>query len=67
MVRFMANGIRLYGEGSFIGTTLSDVGFARPQIARTDETFVRIGPELVSYADGDLLFYAGYGSDGIEE
>lgn len=67
MVRFMANGIRLYGEGSFIGTILSDVGFARPPIARTDETFVQIGPEQVSSADGDLLFYAGYGNDGLDE
>lgn len=35
MVRFMSDGVRLYGEGSFIGTILADAGFARPQIART--------------------------------
>lgn len=64
MVRFMANGIRLYGQGSFIGTILTDVGFARPQIARTDKTFVLVSPEQISSADGDLLFYAGYGKDG---
>lgn len=64
MVRFMADGIRLYGEGSFIGTVLAEVGLARPPIARTDETFVKIGREQLSQADGDLLFYAGYGEDG---
>lgn len=63
-VRFMANGVRLYGTDSFIGTVLHDVGFARPGTARTDETFVQIGPEQLSAADGDLLFYAGYGQDG---
>lgn len=67
MVRFMANGIRLYGEGSFIGTILADAGFARPDIARTQETFVRISPEQLSSADGDLLFYASYGEDGSEQ
>lgn len=67
MVRFMANGIRLYGQGSFIGTILTDAGFARPQIARTDKTFVQISPEQVSSADGDLLFYAGYGKDGASQ
>ena len=64
MVRFMANGARLYGQGSFIGTILADAGFARPQIARTDKTFVQISPEQLSSADGDLMFYAGYGKDG---
>jgi iron complex transport system substrate-binding protein len=64
MVRFMSDGIRLYGEGSFIGTILADAGFARPQVARTDETFVEISREQLSRADGDLLFYAAYGQDG---
>lgn len=67
MVRFMANGVRLYGEGSFIGTILRDAGFARPQIARTDKTFVQVSPEQLSSADGDLLFYAGYGQDGADQ
>nr|WP_255426429.1 iron-siderophore ABC transporter substrate-binding protein [Pseudonocardia sp. C8] len=67
MVRFMANGVRVYGQGSFIGTILADAGFARPQIARTDKTFVQVGPEQITQADGDLLFYAGYGKDGMDQ
>ena len=64
MVRFMSGGVRLYGAGSFIGTVLADVGLGRPPIARTDRTFVEVGREEIAKADGDLLFYAGYGEDG---
>ncbi|MDQ4033573.1 MAG: iron-siderophore ABC transporter substrate-binding protein [Actinomycetota bacterium] len=61
MVRFIPTGIRLYGEGSFIGTILSDAGFARPQSQQVDKTFVEISREQLSLADGDVLFYASYG------
>ncbi len=56
--------VRLYGEGSFIGSVLADVGFARPEVQRTQETFVEVSPEQVIQADGDLLFHAAYGADG---
>jgi iron complex transport system substrate-binding protein len=56
--------VRLYGEGSFIGSVLADVGFARPEVQRTQETFVEVSPEQVTQADGDLLFHAAYGADG---
>ncbi|SDC58608.1 iron complex transport system substrate-binding protein [Geodermatophilus telluris] len=56
--------VRLYGEGSFIGSVLADVGFARPEVQRTPETFVEVSPEQVTSADGDLLFYGAYGADG---
>jgi iron complex transport system substrate-binding protein len=56
--------IRLYGEGSFIGSVLADVGFARPEVQRTAETFVEVSPEQVTQADGDLLFYGAYGQEG---
>ena len=65
VVRFLDGTlVRLYGEGSFIGSVLADVGFARPEIQRTAETFVEISPEQVTSADGDLLFHAAYGADG---
>jgi iron complex transport system substrate-binding protein len=67
MVRFMSDSIRLYAEGSFIGTVLHDAGFARPPIARTAETFVEVSREQLSRADADLLFYAGYGQGGATE
>ena len=61
VVRFLdGSAVRLYGEGSFIG----DVGFARPEVQRTSETFVEVGPEQIGRADGDLLFSAAYGDEG---
>ncbi len=56
--------VRLYGEGSFIGSVLADVGFARPEVQRTAETFVEVSPEEVTRADGDLLFHGAYGEEG---
>ena len=65
VVRFLdGSAIRLYGEGSFIGDVLGDVGFARPEVQRTSETFVEVGPEQIGRADGDLLFSAAYGDEG---
>lgn len=64
MVRFYPANIRLYGEGSFIGTILRDAGFARPQSQQVDKTFVEVSAEQVSQADGDVLFYSAYGSSG---
>jgi iron complex transport system substrate-binding protein len=61
MLRFTPTNIRLYGEGSFIGTILRDAGFARPQPQRVDKTIVEISPEQLSLADGDVLFYSSYG------
>lgn len=65
VVRFLdGSPIRLYGEGSFIGSVLADVGFARPELQRTAETFVEVSPEEVTRADGDLLVHAAYGDAG---
>jgi iron complex transport system substrate-binding protein len=65
MVRFLdGTAVRLYGEGSFIGDVLGDVGFARPELQRTEETFVEVSPEQIASADGDLVFSAAYGEDG---
>jgi iron complex transport system substrate-binding protein len=65
VVRFLDGTlVRLYGEGSFIGSVLADVGFARPELQRTTETFVEVSPEQITSADGDLLFHAAYGADG---
>jgi iron complex transport system substrate-binding protein len=62
MVRFMSGSIRLYGEGSFIGTVLHDAGFARPASQQVDKTFVEVSQEQINQAEGDILFYAAYGN-----
>ena len=64
MVRFYPATIRLYGQGSFIGTILRDAGFARPQSQQVDTTFVEVSAEQIAQADGDVLFYSAYGSTG---
>jgi iron-siderophore transport system substrate-binding protein len=65
IVRFLdGSAVRLYGEGSFIGAVLADVGFARPPLQRTAETFVELSLEEISAADADLVFYSAYGEEG---
>jgi iron-siderophore transport system substrate-binding protein len=65
IVRFLdGSAARLYGEGSFIGAVLADVGFGRPELQRTSETFVELSLEEIGRADGDLVFYSSYGEEG---
>jgi iron complex transport system substrate-binding protein len=65
VVRFLdGSAVRLYGAGSFIGSVLADVGFARPALQQTDETFVEVSPEEITQADGDLVVYSAYGEEG---
>ncbi|MGI9004157.1 MAG: ABC transporter substrate-binding protein [Pseudonocardia sp.] len=63
VVRFTAEEIRLYSPKSFIGTVLADVGFVRPEVvARSTETFVKISPEQLGMAAGDVIFTTVFGS-----
>jgi iron complex transport system substrate-binding protein len=66
VVRFLPEAVRLYGEGSFIGTVLADAGFARPAGQRVAETFTEVSAEEIVRADGDLLFYAAYQQGGAD-
>ncbi|CAG6393853.1 iron-siderophore ABC transporter substrate-binding protein [Streptomyces cocklensis] len=62
MVRFVEGAdIRLYGNASYIGTVLKDVGLARPAVQDVDRLDVDVSPEQIDKADGDALFYATYG------
>lgn len=61
LVRFMPEQIRLYAKGSFIGTVLEDVGFARPPVQRADDTFVEVSAEQIAKAAGDRIFTSSYG------
>lgn len=61
MVRFMPGRIRLYGNLSFIGVILSDVGLPRPQTQNFDELATEISAERIDQADGDRIFYSSYG------
>ncbi|UWE07933.1 ABC transporter substrate-binding protein [Actinacidiphila bryophytorum] len=62
MVRFVEGAdIRLYGNASYIGTVLGDVGLARPSVQDVDQLSVDVSPEQIDKADGDAIFYATYG------
>ncbi|MDV8065967.1 iron-siderophore ABC transporter substrate-binding protein [Rhodococcus sp. IEGM 1366] len=62
LVRFMSGKLRLYGNLSFIGVILKDVGLPRPAIQDIDELAVEVSPETITQAEGDQIFYSSYGS-----
>ncbi|MFR9803616.1 ABC transporter substrate-binding protein [Pseudonocardia sp. RS010] len=47
MVRFTGGSVRLYGEGSFIGTILAEAGLARPESQQVPGTFAEVSPEQI--------------------
>ncbi|WP_432495398.1 ABC transporter substrate-binding protein [Kineococcus auxinigenes] len=68
LVRFMPGRIRLYGDLSFIGVVLGDVGLPRPAEQDVDDLAVEVSAETITRADGDRLFYTSYGPvDATEE
>ncbi|MGG7463132.1 MULTISPECIES: ABC transporter substrate-binding protein [unclassified Plantibacter] len=62
LLRFMPGKTRLYGNKSFIGVVLHDVGLPRPKDQDFDELAIEISPENVQQADADRIFYSSYGS-----
>lgn len=61
LVRFMTGKTRLYGNLSFIGVILQDVGLRRPEVQNIEELAVEVSPETITQADGDWIFYSTYG------
>ncbi|WP_030910067.1 ABC transporter substrate-binding protein [Streptomyces sp. NRRL F-5126] len=61
MVRYMPGRLRLYGEDSFIGTILKDVGLPRPKNQQEDELAIEISPEKIDEANADWVFTGVYG------
>lgn len=61
LVRFMPGKIRLYGNLSFIGVILKDVGLARPAIQDINELAVEVSTERINEVNGDWVFYSSYG------
>jgi len=62
LLRFLPGKTRLYGNKSFIGVIMTDVGLPRPQIQDIDDLAVEISPENVQQADADRIFYSSYGT-----
>lgn len=61
LVRFRPGDIRLYGNLSFIGVILKDIGLPRPKVQNIQELALEISQENIGQADGDWIFYSSYG------
>ncbi|WBQ03201.1 ABC transporter substrate-binding protein [Kribbella sp. CA-293567] len=61
LVRFRPGDIRLYGNLSFIGVLLKDVGLPRPKVQDVKDLALEISQENIGQADGDWIFYSSYG------
>ncbi|MFD9002344.1 ABC transporter substrate-binding protein [Streptomyces sp. NPDC059582] len=62
MVRYMPDGvIRLYGNDSFIGTILKDVGIPRPKNQDIADLAAEVSAENIDQADADWIFTGVYG------
>lgn len=66
ILRFIEGGTtRIYHRGSFIGSILDDVGFARPASQQSeDEVWTEMSKELIPELDADVIFYGIYGAAG---
>lgn len=65
MVRFIEGAdTRLYGDKSYIGTILTDLGVGRPAIVdkAKDGFAYEVSPEQIDKGDADVVFYSSYGS-----
>ncbi|MBW0101188.1 ABC transporter substrate-binding protein [Pseudonocardia sp. KRD291] len=63
VIRQTPEDLRLYGPRSFVGSVLTDTGFARPEIVRSaPKAFVEIGPEQIGQADADVVYATTYGN-----
>jgi iron complex transport system substrate-binding protein len=61
LVRFRPGEIRLYGNLSFIGVILKDIGLPRPKIQDVQDLAVEVSQENIGKAAGDRIFYSSYG------
>ncbi|MGW7680092.1 ABC transporter substrate-binding protein [Kribbella sp. NPDC054772] len=61
LVRFRPGEIRLYGNLSFIGVILKDIGLPRPKVQDVQDLAVEVSQENIGQATGDWIFYSSYG------
>jgi iron complex transport system substrate-binding protein len=68
LVRFRPGEIRLYGNLSFSGVILTDIGLPRPKIQDVQDLAVEVSQENIGKAAGDWIFYSSYGKpDATDE
>jgi iron-siderophore transport system substrate-binding protein len=65
IVRFIPDGIRVYGPQSFSGIVFGDVGLGRTErqllANKEDKRFDLVSSERISEVDGDVIFFCAYG------
>ena len=61
IIRFVPGQNRVMQKGSFIGTVIEDVGFARPESQRSSEFMVTVSQEEIDLMDGDVIFMSVFG------
>jgi iron complex transport system substrate-binding protein len=67
IIRFVSGENRLMQRGSFIGTVIDDVGFARPESQQSEEFMLTISQEQIDLIDGDVVFVSYYGDPAQTE
>jgi len=66
LVRFAVGRTRIYSDHSFAGVVLDLVGFRRPALQQSQDTFVQIGKERIPEMDADRIFYFAPDDDNAE-
>ncbi|MEO1165534.1 MAG: iron-siderophore ABC transporter substrate-binding protein [Chloroflexota bacterium] len=61
IVRFVPGQNRVMQRGSFIGTVIDDIGFARPEPQQSDDFMITVSEEEINLMDGDVIFISVFG------
>lgn len=61
VVRALFGTVRIYGNASFIGSVLADVGLGRPPAQDIPVLMKEVGLERVAEMDGDVMFVSSWG------
>lgn len=61
IVRFTANENRIMPHGSFVGSIIREIGFARPEPQNNEEFKVVVSQEQINLMDGDVMFWSVFG------
>ena len=62
IVRFTPTENRIMPHGSFVGSLIQEIGFARPEAQDNDEFKIVVSQEQINLMDGDVMFLSTYGA-----
>ncbi|MEO1289741.1 MAG: iron-siderophore ABC transporter substrate-binding protein [Chloroflexota bacterium] len=67
IVRFVPGQNRVMQRGSFIGTVIDDIGFARPESQQGEDFMITVSEEQIDLMDGDVIFVSVFGDPADTE